>query len=223
MNFNIDDTWRELLNEEFQKPYFKNLSAFVERAYQSDSLRIFPEFNDVFNAFNYCHLSNIKVVILGQDPYPTIGHAHGLSFSVKQDVKTLPKSLKNIFVELNSDLKIDISNNKCLINWAKQGVLLLNSILTVEEGRPGSHSKIGWEIFTDKVIEILNEKKSNLVYILWGSQAIKKAELIDSNNNLILTSPHPSPLSAYRGFFGSKHFSKTNSYLNKKGLASIDW
>jgi uracil-DNA glycosylase len=223
MIFNIDDSWSKLLNEEFQKEYFTNLKSFIESEYQLKPNRVFPEFSDIFNAFNSCPFSKIKVVIFGQDPYPTAGHAHGLSFSVKENVKPLPKSLKNIFIELNDDLNTKKSENGCLINWANQGVLLLNAVLTVEEGKPESHSNKGWELFTNKVIEILNEKKTNLVYILWGAKAIKKAELIDSNNNLILFAPHPSPLSAYKGFFGCKHFSKTNTYLNNKGFSSIDW
>jgi uracil-DNA glycosylase len=223
MNLNIENSWRNLLNEEFHKEYFKRLISFVESEYLLKPQRIFPQSSDVFNAFNYCPLSDVKVVILGQDPYPTAGFAHGLSFSVKQNVSPLPKSLKNIFKELNDDLLLNKSDDGCLIHWAEQGVLLLNAVLTVEEGKPESHSNKGWELFTNKVIEILNDKRSNLVYILWGAKAFKKAELIDSTNNLILSAPHPSPLSAYKGFFGCKHFSKTNTYLKNNGFSPIDW
>lgn len=223
MNFIIGESWKEILKEEFEKDYFKTLSALIEAEYKIKPSKIFPDYNEIFNALNLCSFHNVKVVIIGQDPYPTKGHAHGLCFSVKKDVQPLPKSLKNLFLELNEDLGIKKTETGCLTDWAKQGVLLLNTVLTVEEGKPDSHSNFGWDIFTDEIIINLNKHRSNLVYILWGAKAIKKTVLIDSKRNLILTAPHPSPLSAYRGFFGCKHFSKTNTYLLENGISSIEW
>jgi uracil-DNA glycosylase len=223
MDFIIDETWKEILKKEFDKDYFIKLSNFLEREYEQNSPKIFPKKSEIFNAFNLCPINNIKVVILGQDPYPTIGHAHGLSFSVKNDVRPLPKSLKNIFKELKDDLGVDKRENGCLKTWSHQGVLLLNTVMTVEESKPKSHYNIGWELFSDAVIRLLNTNKTNLVYLLWGNNAIQKAHLIDAQNNLILKAPHPSPLSSYRGFFGCKHFSSTNTYLEKMGKTAIEW
>ncbi len=223
MNFIIEKSWKEILDEEFEKDYFKSLFAFLETEYQLNPTKIFPDQKEIFNAFNLCPFNQVKVVIIGQDPYPTKGHAHGLCFSVNKNVRPLPKSLKNIIIELKEDLGINKCENGCLTDWAKQGVLLLNTVLTVEQGKPQSHYAMGWESFSDAVIQKLNENKSNLVFILWGSNAAKKAGLINAENNLILTAPHPSPLSSYRGFFGCKHFSKTNVYLLQKGISAIAW
>ncbi len=223
MDFIIDETWKEILNEEFNTDYFLKLSEFLEREYQQNSIKVFPQKSEIFNAFNLCPINNVKVVILGQDPYPTKGHAHGLSFSVKNDIQPLPKSLKNIFFELKNDVGVDKFENGCLTNWASQGVLLLNTVLTVEEGMPQSHCNKGWELFSDAVIRLLNINKCNLVYLLWGKNAIQKEHLIDSQKNLILKASHPSPLSSYRGFFGCKHFSKTNAYLLEMGKSAIEW
>jgi uracil-DNA glycosylase len=223
MKFIINETWQEVLKDEFSKDYFKKLSEFLEEEYHRNTSKIFPEISELFNAFNLCSYSCIKVVILGQDPYPTKRHAHGLAFSVNNDVQPLPKSLKNIFFELKSDVGVDKFENGCLTNWASQGVLLLNTVLTVEEGKPQSHCNKGWELFSDAVIGLLNQNKSNLVYLLWGNNAIQKEHLIDSKKNLILKAPHPSPLSSYRGFFGCKHFSKTNAYLVEMGKTAIEW
>ncbi len=221
MNLNSD--WFELLVDEFEKPYFRNLMAFLEDEYTRFPDSIFPNKKDVFNAFNACDLSKVRVVILGQDPYPTRGHANGLSFSVQETVHPFPKSLKNIFNELESDLGLPIPENGNLQRWANQGVLLLNSTLTVQEGKPESHAKKGWERFTDAVLQKLNEKQKNIVYLLWGSKAQSKSEFLNNNENLILTAPHPSPLSAYRGFFGCNHFSKTNNFLRERGKTIIYW
>jgi uracil-DNA glycosylase len=223
MDFIIDETWKEILKEEFDKDYFLKLSKFLKREYQQNTSKIFPKKSEIFNAFNLCPLNNIKVVILGQDPYPTKGHAHGLSFSVKNDVRPIPKSLKNIFKELKDDIGVDKGENGCLTDWSRQGVLLLNTVMTVEESKPQSHYNIGWELFSDAVMRILNSQKNNLIYLLWGNNAIQKAHLIDAQNNLILKAPHPSPLSAYRGFLGCKHFSITNTYLEKMGKNAIEW
>ncbi len=216
-------SWSNKLSKEFTKDYFYSLNEKVEGFYNSTQNRIFPSQNLIFNAFNLCHFENVKVVILGQDPYPTFGNANGLCFSVSNNTTNLPKSLKNILIEVKNDIGDSCIENGVLEPWAKQGVLLLNSILTVEEGKPNSHSKIGWEQFTDSVIKVLSAEKSNLVFILWGSKAIAKREIIDSDKHLILTAPHPSPLSVYRGFFGCKHFSITNLYFRKLGVSEISW
>ncbi len=182
-----------------------------------------PEPKLWFNALNITPLDSVKVVIIGQDPYPTIGHPHGLSFSVLPDVKPLPKSLYNIFTEMRDDIGIDNFHTGYLEPWAKQGVLLLNSILTVEAGRTNSHKNIGWEIFTDRIIDILNSRLDGVIFMLWGLYAQRKGERLDSSRHLILKSPHPSPLSAFRGFFGSRQFSKANSYLIEQGKSPIEW
>lgn len=223
MELNLNADWREILNEEFEKAYFKKLAYFITEEYTNYPDAIFPKKKEIFAAFNACSISNVRVVILGQDPYPTRGHAHGLSFSVQDDVYPFPKSLKNIYKELESDLALPCPKNGNLQRWANQGVLLLNSTLTVREGKPESHANKGWEHFTDYVLKRLNDEHKNVVYLLWGSKAQVKSEFIDSSENLILTAPHPSPLSAYRGFFGCKHFSKANEYLKKNGKGIIEW
>jgi uracil-DNA glycosylase len=223
MEINLQSDWKEHLHEEFKKTYFKNLMAFVDEEYSHFPDAIFPKKEDVFNAFNVCALSNVRVVILGQDPYPTRGHAHGLSFSVQEEVKPFPKSLKNIFKELERDLAIPIPENGNLLRWANQGVLLLNATLTVREGKPESHANKGWEKFTDFVLQKLMSERRNVVYLLWGSKAQSKADFINSNDNLVLKAPHPSPLSAHRGFFGCKHFSLANEYLKETGEEVIQW
>ena len=216
----IDQSWLDVIGDEFKKPYMESLRSFLLNEKSKGSV-IFPPSDQIFEALYKTSLHDTKVVIIGQDPYHNIGQANGLSFSVNQGIK-IPPSLSNIFKELRDDLGCEISNNGNLQNWAKQGVLLLNSILSVEEGKPGSHANKGWEIFTDSLIEELN-KRINLVFILWGNYALKKGTRIDGNKHLILRSPHPSPLSSHKGFFGCKHFSKTNNYLTKKGKIPIDW
>lgn len=216
-------SWSNGLNEEFHKDYFIHLNETVTKFYAAETKHVFPPEELIFHAFDLCSFEKLKVVILGQDPYPTFGNANGLSFSVADSVKVLPKSLKNIFLEVQEDLKIDFPKNGNLERWANQGVLLLNSILTVEEGSPNSHKDIGWEKFTDAVIHKISTEKSQLVFLLWGTKAIAKKEIIDCKKHLVLTAPHPSPLSAYRGFFGCKHFSQTNQYFRKLGITEINW
>lgn len=216
----LSTEWNELLKEEYEKPYFKNLSQKVNEAYKTSS--VFPPARLVFNALILCPFDKIKVVIIGQDPYHGPGQAHGLSFSVPEGIRQ-PPSLQNIFKELASDIpgfKIPQSGN--LEAWAKQGVLLLNAILTVKEGLPGSHKTFEWEKFTDALIKLISDKKEHVVFMLWGNYAISKKELIDSKKHLVLTAAHPSPL-ARGAFFGSKHFSKANNYLTQNGLNPIDW
>jgi uracil-DNA glycosylase len=219
----LSKDWQKVLGPEMNKPYFVELMSKVNQFYNEKAEHIFPEKSKVFNAFNLCSFEDVKVVILGQDPYPTKGHANGLCFSVESNVRPFPKSLNNIFKEIESDLAQPFPENGNLEHWAKQGVFLLNSVLTVEEGRTDSHKGIGWEQFTDRIIELVSEKKENIVFILWGSKAISKSILIDAKKHFILTAVHPSPLSAYRGFFGCKHFSKANEFLRSKDLRSIDW
>lgn len=216
-------SWSNGLNEEFHKAYFIHLSETVTKFYAAETKRVFPPEEFIFRAFDLCSFEKLKVVILGQDPYPTLGNANGLSFSVADSVKVLPKSLKNIFLEVQEDLKIDFPKNGNLERWAQQGVLLLNTILTVEEGKPNSHKDIGWEKFTDAIIHKISTEKSQLVFLLWGTKAIAKKEIIACNKHLVLTAPHPSPLSAYRGFFGCKHFSQTNQYFHNLGITEINW
>ena len=222
MDLGIESSWKIRLEKEFSKPYFKKLQAFINDAYEESPYSIFPERHQIFRAFEACPFDKVKVVVLGQDPYPTKGHAHGLCFSAASDVKPLPKSLINIFKELESDLGIKPPENGDLNHWAEQGVLMLNAILTVREGEPLSHKKQGWETFTDGVIQALGEKEE-IVYILWGNGAIKKAESVDSSRNLVLSSSHPSPLGAYRSFWGSRPFSKANAYLKSFGSEEIVW
>lgn len=216
-------SWSNGLNEEFHKDYFIHLNETVTKFYAAETKRVFPPEELIFRAFDLCSFEKLKVVVLGQDPYPTYGNANGLSFSVSDSVKVLPKSLKNIFLEVQDDLKIDFPKNGNLERWATQGVLMLNSILTVDEGSPNSHKDIGWEKFTDAIIHKISIEKSQLVFLLWGRNAIAKKEIIDCKKHLVLTAPHPSPLSAYRGFFGCKHFSQTNQYFRKLGIPEINW
>jgi len=214
----LEPEWQKHLQQEWDKPYFKSLQSFIKQ----DSSPIYPSELNYFAALNMTSLKNVKVVILGQDPYHGEGQAHGLSFSVPEGVKT-PPSLKNIYKELSADLEVSQPKSGCLSGWAKQGVLLLNATLTVRAGQAGSHQKKGWEEFTDKIIQILNEKKKGLVFMLWGSYAQKKGRKIDESKHLVLKSVHPSPLSAYRGFLGCKHFSKANKYLTQQQKKPINW
>lgn len=219
----IEKSWEVLLKKEFDKPYFEQLVNFVKSEYQNYPNQIFPKGNQIFRALDMCPVNDVKVVILGQDPYPTRGHAHGLCFSCDAHVKPLPKSLQNIFKELYDDLSIPEKLNGDLQSWAEQGVLLLNTVLTVREGQPESHANKGWEQFTDELLVQLSQYNENVVYLLWGSKAQRKKGLINDKTNLILEAPHPSPLSVYRGFFGCKHFSQTNTYLKAKGKDPINW
>ena len=223
MSIAIHESWKVELDGEFQKPYFSQLTEKVRLSYKEQKESVFPKGTQIFRAFDLCPFDELKVVILGQDPYPTKGHAHGLCFSVEPDVKPFPKSLLNIFKEIQLDLGLPLPENGNLARWAEQGVLLLNSVLTVEEGKPDSHKGLGWEKFTDAVIQTINEKKTGVVFMLWGSKAISKEVFIDSSKHLILKSVHPSPLSAYRGFFGCKHFSKTNEFLRMMEQTEIQW
>lgn len=216
----IQNDWLEPLKPEFSKPYYAELFKFVKNEYSTR--QIFPPADDIFNAFHLTPLHEVKVVILGQDPYHNDGQAHGLCFSVKPDV-AIPPSLVNIYQELHDDLGCCIPNNGYLTKWAKQGVLMLNTVLTVRAHQANSHRGMGWEQFTDAAIRILNEQDRPLVFILWGSPAQKKAQMLNNPKHLILKAPHPSPLSAYRGFFGSRPFSQTNEFLVKNGLEPIDW
>lgn len=215
--------WSHLLDKEIQDPYFQILKNNLKAFFSNHNTNIFPAEDEIFNAFKLCDFNQTKVVILGQDPYPTRGHAHGLSFSVKEHVKPLPKSLNNIFKALSNDLNQAPPLHGNLTHWAQQGVLLLNSVLTVAEGKPESHKDIGWERFTDAVIKNLSNEKEHLVFLLWGKKAQSKKVLIDTKKHFILEAPHPSPLSAYRGFIDCKHFSKTNEYLAKNRISIINW
>jgi uracil-DNA glycosylase len=215
-----DPSWRKALNEEFEKPYFKELERQLSRAY--DEHTVYPDKGHVFSALNLVSFEDVKVVILGQDPYHGPGQAHGLSFSVQKGVR-IPPSLLNIFKELESDLGIEKPKHGFLESWAKEGILLLNNQLTVIEGRPMSHKDIGWDQFTQKIIELLNQERKNIVFILWGTPAQKKANFVDNKKHHIIKSVHPSPLSAHRGFFGSKPFSQANTYLKSKGIPEINW
>jgi len=218
---NLNKDWKIHLKEELDKDYFFNLTTRVNQEYSN--YICFPPIDNIFNSLNFCVLSKLKVVIIGQDPYHQQNQANGLSFSVGKDVK-IPPSLNNIFKELNSDINKPLPTNGDLTYLSKQGVLLLNSCLSVRMSSPGSHYNFGWEIFTDKIISIISEKKTNVVFLLWGNKSISKSKLIDTNKHLILTSGHPSPLSANRGYwFGNRHFSKTNDYLKNNGLNQISW
>jgi uracil-DNA glycosylase len=216
----LKNDWSEYLEQEFSKPYYLKLRAFLKEEYRTRV--IYPDMYDIFNALHYTSLKETKVVILGQDPYHGEGQAHGLSFSVKPGVKP-PPSLQNIFQELRNDLGCSIPNNGYLLPWAKQGVLLLNTVLTVRANEANSHRNIGWELFTDKVIETVNQKREPVVFILWGRHAQEKAALITNPNHFLIRSPHPSPFSANRGFFGSRPFSQANEFLRANGLEPIDW
>lgn len=217
---NLGNDWDNILADEWEKPYYKQLRAFLKKEYSTR--RIYPHMNDIFNALKLTSFEDTKVVIIGQDPYHGPGQAHGLCFSVKKGVPH-PPSLKNIFKELNSDVGKEIPAHGELTEWAKQGVLLLNNVLTVQEGNPTSHKGMGWEIFTDRVIFELNRKETPVVFLLWGAHAQKKAEIITNPIHKKLACVHPSPLSASRGFFGCRHFSKTNEILKASGLDEICW
>ncbi len=216
----ISNDWLAPLTPEFAKPYYRELYKKVKEEYATHVL--FPPSNEVFSAFELTPLADVKVVILGQDPYHNVGQAHGLCFSVKPDVE-IPPSLVNIYKELHDDLGCYIPNNGYLVKWAKQGVLMLNTVLTVRAHQANSHRGIGWEEFTNAAIRVLNEQDRPIVFILWGGSAQRKKEMLNNPKHLILEAPHPSPLSAYRGFFGSKPFSQTNAFLKKNGLTPIDW
>ena len=220
MQVNIHPSWKEALADEFDKPYFENLISFVKEEYKHHTC--YPPGKQIFAAFDYCPFDKVKVVILGQDPYHNPGQAHGLSFSVPDGVKP-PPSLMNIFKEIQDDLGLPYPSTGNLEKWARQGVLLLNASLTVVANTPMSHSQIGWHIFTDEVIKHISSAKENVVFMLWGKFAQNKAALIDANKHKILTAAHPSPLSAYNGFMGCRHFSKTNQYLQHVGEKPIDW
>ena len=217
----LEKGWSRHLKNEFDKPYMKDLQVFLDQENKKGKT-IFPQKDHIFSAFNHTPFAKVKVVIIGQDPYHGENQAHGLCFSVLPGVK-IPPSLVNIFKEIKSDLGIEPPNHGYLIDWAKQGVLLLNATLTVEMGQAGSHQKKGWEQFTDKVVDILNKEKEGLIFVLWGGHAQKKGANIDKNKHYILNSVHPSPLSSYRGFFGCKHFSQINKLLLKKGSEQINW
>lgn len=217
---NIGNDWDEILKDEFQKEYYIRLRAFLKEEYRTH--RVFPDMYDIFNALKWTSYADTKVVILGQDPYHEVGQAHGLAFSVKPGVR-IPPSLFNIYKELQSELGCYIPNNGYLEKWARQGVMLLNSSLTVIEGLANSHRGKGWEIFTGRVVECLNDRDDPVIFLLWGSNAKEKAELITNPQHKILTAVHPSPLSANRGFFGCNHFKKANELLEKMGKKPIDW
>lgn len=217
----LKNDWADALSEEFKKPYYRQLYQFVKEEYSKTT--IFPPADDIFNALHYTPLSEVKVVILGQDPYHNVNQAHGLSFSVLPSQKQIPPSLQNIYTELHDDLGCAIPNNGFLEKWAKQGVLLLNTVLTVRAHQANSHQNKGWEKFTDAIIRAINEQDRPIVYLLWGRPAQAKVSMLNNPKHLILKAPHPSPLSAYRGFFGCKHFSQTNAFLKANGLKEIDW
>lgn len=216
----LEPAWKSILDVECEKAYFTSLEKEIRQAYRDGP--VFPPQPLIFHAFNLCPLSNVKVVILGQDPYHGEGQAHGLSFSVQDGVK-IPPSLKNIYKEIHSDLGVEIPESGNLERWATQGVLLLNATLTVLPGKPGSHQGKGWEEFTDAVIKTVSDEKEHVVFLLWGNFARSKAPLIDSSKHLVLEAPHPSPFSAHTGFFGCKHFSQTNTYLQTHNLPTIVW
>jgi len=221
MEIKLHYSWNQIISSEFDKPYFIELTDFVNKEYSLH--KCFPDKNQIFNAFNLCQFDLLKVVIIGQDPYHGLGQANGLCFSVNDDVK-IPHSLNNIFKELENDLAISYTSSGNLERWAKQGVLLLNATLSVRQGQAGSHQGKGWETFTDSVIQKISENKENVVFILWGGSAKKKGLKIDRSKHYVLESGHPSPLSANKGlWFGNKHFSKTNDYLISKGIDSIIW
>ncbi len=220
MKIKIEQSWKSRLNEEFDKEYFKSLVTFVATEYASKL--IYPPEKDIFNAFDLCPFNNVKVVILGQDPYHGPDQAHGLCFSVKDNIK-FPPSLRNIFKEINNDLERPVPESGDLTRWAKQGILLLNATLTVQAHEAGSHQKKGWEQFTDAVIKTISEQCENVVFILWGAYAQKKGVVIDKSKHLVLESVHPSPLSASRGFFGNHHFSRVNEYLADQNKTIIEW
>lgn len=221
MALNIESSWKKQLADEFEKDYLKSLSTFLRKE-KAENKIIYPKGSDIFNAFDYTPYQDVKVVILGQDPYHGPNQAHGLCFSVKPPVPP-PPSLVNIFKELKADLDIDAPNHGSLVSWAKQGILLLNSVLTVEHGKAASHQGKGWEHFTDVVIEKLNQREEPIVFVLWGAYAQKKGQKINLDHHIVLKSAHPSPLSAHRGFLGSRVFSKINEHLKAVGHTPIDW
>lgn len=216
----IGNDWDSVLEDEFKKDYFLKIKEFVSEEYETKT--IYPPRDEIFNAFKFTPLANVKVVILGQDPYHEAGQAHGLAFSTP-DGRPIPRSLKNIFKEINEEYDYPIPESGCLEKWAEQGVFLLNTVLTVEDGNANSHSKCGWQTFTDNVIEILNNQKQPIVFMLWGKQAEKKKELITNPNHLVLITSHPSPFSARRGFFGCNHFRLANEFLKENKKEEIDW
>lgn len=216
----ITNDWLAVLQPEFSKPYYRELYETVKKEYRD--YRVYPDSGDLFNAFHLTPLNNVKVVIIGQDPYHNAGQAHGLCFSVKPGIET-PPSLVNIYKELQSDLGCYIPDNGYLTKWAEQGVLLLNTVLTVRAHQANSHRGIGWETFTDAVISALNREDRPIVFLLWGAPAQKKKQMLNNPKHFVLEAPHPSPLSAYRGFFGCRHFSRTNAFLERNGLSPIDW
>jgi len=216
----IGNEWDELLANEFEAPYYQKLREFLKTEYAH--YRIYPSMYDIFNALKYTPYSKVKVVILGQDPYHGAGQAHGLCFSVKKGIEP-PPSLKNIFTEIKSDLGINPPDHGELTSWARQGVLLLNTVLTVREGQPNSHKGAGWELLTTKIVELLNDNPNPMVFLLWGANARAKTPILTNPNHLVLTTVHPSPLSAYNGFFGCKHFSKANQFLVNNGIEPINW
>lgn len=218
----LSQSWQAVIGSELEQDYMLNLLVFLQNEQESNK-QILPPKLQWFSALNSTPFEEVKVVILGQDPYPTAGHAHGLCFSVQPNVTPLPKSLLNINKELLSDLNIDNSANGYLQSWAEQGVLLINAVFTVEAGKANAHQNKGWERFTDAIIQVVSDQKQRCVFILWGNYAQKKGHFIDRDKHLVLEAVHPSPLSAYRGFFGSQPFSKTNIYLEKNGLKPIDW
>ncbi len=216
----LKNDWNEILKDLFSSENYQNIRAFLKKEYSNYT--VYPNMHDIFNALKFTSFENVKVVLLGQDPYHNAGQAMGLCFSVPNGTD-IPPSLVNIYKELKSDLGVPISTGGDLTSWAKQGVLMLNTVLTVRAGQANSHAKKGWEDFTDRIIKIVSEQKENLVFLLWGANARSKKALIDTKKHLVLECAHPSPLSAYNGFFGCKHFSKTNDYLVKHGKRSIDW
>jgi len=220
MDVKIATSWKTRLNAEFSKPYFISLTSFVKNEYKGQT--VYPPGKEIFKAFDFCSFEDVKVVILGQDPYHGPGQANGLCFSVRPGVR-MPPSLQNIFKEIQKDLGKPFPLDGNLERWANQGVLLLNATLTVRAGSPGSHQNMGWETFTDAAIQVLSAERSHIVFMLWGAYAQKKGEIIDRSKHLVLTAPHPSPFSANRGFLGCKHFSKANAYLKAKGLKEIEW
>lgn len=220
MKVKIENSWKRELKKIFDSRFFYTITKAIKKEYKSNE--VYPKGSDIFNAFNLCPFDKLKVVIIGQDPYHGYGQANGLCFSVNSNIK-IPPSLKNIYKELKYNYSDFTFNDGDLSNWANQGVLLLNSILTVRKGQPGSHKQIGWEIFTDSVIKTISKRKKKIVFILWGAFAKSKSKLIDKNKHLILESSHPSPFSAYSGFFHQNHFIKTNDYLSKNGYKKIDW
>ncbi|MCC9166558.1 uracil-DNA glycosylase [Pontibacter harenae] len=220
MTVKIEESWQKVLQDEFEKPYFKNLSSFVKDEYSSQ--KVYPPGSQIFNAFWMCPFDEVKVVILGQDPYHGPNQANGLAFSVSDEVR-VPPSLLNIFKEIKSDLGKDLPSTGNLERWAKQGVLLLNATLTVRAGNAGSHQKKGWEEFTDAVVQKVNDGKEHVVFMLWGAYAQKKGAFIDEQKHLVLKAAHPSPFAADRGFFGTRHFSKANEYLKAQGKEPIEW